>query len=152
MGTACWAAVSARIIQSFRMAFVNGVSRMRLDAASVRANCKIENKLLAPYKEGAELRRVPSSFWNVRFDIRLRDRMCCNCSFMDFKRCSGRVMVMVSLLMSQPSMLLQVEKEASLFAIFDVDTTGRLLVTWGSMRTESMECRRWFMAGMWAGA
>jgi len=151
MGTACWAAVLARITQSF-MAFVNGVSWIRLDAASVRVNCKVENKFLAPYKEGAELHRVPSSFRNVRFDTCLRNRMCCSCSLMVFKWCSGRVMVMAVLLMSQPSMHLQVKKEASPFAVFYMDTTGHLMVIWGFMRTESMECRRWFMAGMWAGA
>jgi hypothetical protein len=63
IGTACCAAVSRRVIQSCRIARVSGVMRILSWRVSVRANCREEKRLLAPYREGAELRRVPRSFW-----------------------------------------------------------------------------------------
>jgi hypothetical protein len=63
IGTAWCAAVSTRVIQSCSMARVSGVMRILSRRVSVRANCREEKRLLAPYREGAELRRVPRSFW-----------------------------------------------------------------------------------------
>jgi hypothetical protein len=63
IGTAWCAAVSTRVIQSCRMARVSGMMQMQLWCVSVMANCREENRLLAPYREDAELLRVPRSFW-----------------------------------------------------------------------------------------
>jgi hypothetical protein len=61
IGNGCALASVASSIQSCSSCWISGVILMQLCMVSTKACCKEENRLLAPCRDGAELRKVPSS-------------------------------------------------------------------------------------------
>jgi hypothetical protein len=61
IGTGCALASVASSIQSCSSCRISGVILMQLCVVSPKECCKEQNRLLAPYRDGAKLRKVPSS-------------------------------------------------------------------------------------------
>jgi hypothetical protein len=91
---------------------------MRRLVVSVKACWRIEKECAAPYKAGVVLRSAPNNFCHFFHEVRVFWIMSASVCRNANKRCSGSVMVILTVSISHPRMRFFVENVASPCCIF----------------------------------
>ena len=131
--------------KSSRASRTGWLIRTRFFSQWVRVCCRALNKPRPPGMASTMLRSSPMTRCHTRVLVRFFPRSDSNISRRRSTRCGGRVMVLLTVSMSHPSMTLVVAQQASPFLSFLTEVGSLCCGCWtgsNGSSTSSMACRR----------